>query len=425
MESLMENVRELWIWVQRGLWLLLIAVAVQGSTLVQADTSQVMRRYTRSVEFDFTGWTARAAAVRWEQLASGEVSYLDEETRIDIVREYFQLTRDIRQVEAAISLVFSDPEIENPEMEAGDLIETRDGLQEQRVQIQGEAESIMAQQVAAVLAEDGIGFLGAPVPPVSFHITDTPYALIVSPREVIRQDASIQLDADLSLEERAALEDQVEEAQDVSALVVPTGGIGIYPTMVLESTSLPWILEVISHEWTHNYLSLRPLGMKYSASNDLRTMNETTASLIGREISRRVLERYYPDLLPPDVIPGAGESQEPVEPVFDFHAEMRETRVTVDAMLEEGEIEEAEQYMEQRRAFFWENGYAIRKLNQAYFAFHGAYADTPGGGAAGSDPVGEAVRALWRTMEDPVQFLRRMSWMDSKEDLAEAVQEIR
>ena len=48
----------------------------------------------------------------------------------------------------------------------------------------------------------------------------------------------------------------------------------------------------------------------------------------------------------------------------------------------------------QRRRVFWDQGYHIRKLNQAYFAFYGAYADSPGGGAAGADPVGAAVRAL-------------------------------
>ncbi len=61
--------------------------------------------------------------------------------------------------------------------------------------------------------------------------------------------------------------------------------------------------------------------------------------------------------------------------------------------LPQGKIDEAETYMEQRRQLFWQNGYLIRKLNQAYFAFHGAYADVPGG-AAGEDPVGPAVRAL-------------------------------
>ncbi len=72
---------------------------------------------------------------------------------------------------------------------------------------------------------------------------------------------------------------------------------------------------------------------------------------------------------------------------------MRITRVTVDELLAEGKIEEAEAYMEARRVFFWENGYLIRKINQAYFAFYGAYADQPGG-EAGEDPVGAAVREL-------------------------------
>ena len=71
---------------------------------------------------------------------------------------------------------------------------------------------------------------------------------------------------------------------------------------------------------------------------------------------------------------------------------MHETRVKVDEMLAAGHIEEAEDYMETRRQFFWETGYHIRKLNQAYFAFHGSYADAPG--AAGEDPIGPTVLRL-------------------------------
>jgi len=55
---------------------------------------------------------------------------------------------------------------------------------------------------------------------------------------------------------------------------------------------------------------------------------------------------------------------------------MRETRIRVDKLLAQGRIEEAEAYMEERRQEFVAHGYYIRKLNQAYFAFHGAYADT-------------------------------------------------
>jgi hypothetical protein len=106
---------------------------------------------------------------------------------------------------------------------------------------------------------------------------------------------------------------------------------------------------------------------------------------------------------------------------FDFRAEMHETRVTADQLLAEGKIEEAETYMEQRRQIFWENGYLLRKLNQAYFAFHGAYADVPGG-AAGEDPVGPAVRALREQSASLADFINTISWMTSFEQLQQAIQ---
>ena len=95
---------------------------------------------------------------------------------------------------------------------------------------------------------------------------------------------------------------------------------------------------------------------------------------------------------------------------------MHETRLQVDQLLADGKIEEAEAYMERRRERLVEHGYIIRRLNQAYFAFHGAYADSPRG-AAGADPVGEAVRELWARSESPAAFLRTMAWMNSFDDL--------
>ena len=100
---------------------------------------------------------------------------------------------------------------------------------------------------------------------------------------------------------------------------------------------------------------------------------------------------------------------------------MHTTRVKADELLAEGKIEEAETYMEERRQFMWDNGYAIRKLNQAYFAFYGAYADVPGG-AAGEDPVGPAVRALREQSSSLADFINRISWMTSFDDLQAAIQ---
>ena len=99
---------------------------------------------------------------------------------------------------------------------------------------------------------------------------------------------------------------------------------------------------------------------------------------------------------------------------------MHLTRVTVDALLATGKIDEAESYMEQRRQVFVQNGYTIRKLNQAYFAFYGAYADVPGG-AAGEDPVGPAVRALRAQSKSLADFINRIAWMTSFDELKKAV----
>jgi hypothetical protein len=102
---------------------------------------------------------------------------------------------------------------------------------------------------------------------------------------------------------------------------------------------------------------------------------------------------------------------------------MRVTRQEVDRLLAEGKIEEAESYMEMRRQVFWENGYLIRKLNQAYFAFYGAYNDTPGGGAAGEDPVGPAVQAYRERFDSLADFLRSIAWVDSFAELQTRVNE--
>jgi hypothetical protein len=195
--------------------------------------------------------------------------------------------------------------------------------------------------------------------------------------------------------------------------------------MVQESSNITWVSEVVSHEWTHNYLTLHPLGMSYFKSPELRTINETTANLSGKEIGTAVLADFYPEYLPQPVAEEekttssndkAEETNILEEAVLDYRAEMHITRVQVDELLADGKIEEAETYMEKRREFFWENGYSIRRINQAYFAFYGAYADTPGG-AAGEDPIGPAVVSFREQSDSLSDFLQTIAWITSFEEL--------
>ena len=140
----------------------------------------------------------------------------------------------------------------------------------------------------------------------------------------------------------------------------------------------------MAHEWFHHYLVFYPLGRNYWSSGEMVTINETVANIAGDEVGNAVYERYYmkeaPQPPPPTPEPGASPTPAPDPPAFSFNREMRETRLEADRLLAEGKIEEAESYMEQRRLVFADNGYFLRKLNQAYFAFHGSYADRPTAG---------------------------------------------
>jgi hypothetical protein len=121
----------------------------------------------------------------------------------------------------------------------------------------------------------------------------------------------------------------------------------VYPTMVMETTDLSWTLDTIAHEWTHNYLNLRPWELYYSTTPELRTMNETTASIAGSEVGTYVLQNYYPelnqDLLAQnlDVLQRRETCPQAISTILRpsiFRAEMHETRVTTDKLLADGKM---------------------------------------------------------------------------------------
>lgn len=424
--------------------LTLLALLVLSSMLLGTggessdELAERVRVFTRDKEFNFIEWTVEAWVKKAGQMALGSENYLEAEPRRQVVIDYLDLVWEIWVVEAQVNDIYADPNITDPQAASSELREQLDALRGQRDQIALLAEAILQDQVSDVVGDMGLTLGGQPIPPVLYHATTLPWALIASPRDVIRQDAHISLLPELTVDQHVDLEEQVEQAFGVSAVVVGIGGVGVYPTMVRETIDLNWLSEVIAHEWVHNFLMLRPLGLNYMSSVELRTMNETTASIAGVEIGIAVIEKYYPELLPPEdevepeaepaapqepVEPAPAAPQDPAEPApFNFYEEMGITRVEVDRLLVDDQIEQAEQYMEARRRFFWDNGYHIRKLNQAWFAFHGAYADQPGGGAAGQDPVGKAVRDLRAHSNSLAEFLKRISWMASFDQLQAAVQ---
>lgn len=395
------------------LWLLVSGLTGPADPFERINTR--VQTFTRGMDFDILGWTVQAAWGKLLQASLGEQLFMAEVDRSNVVREYFDQRRSLDQVESDIAGVYADPNVGDPLAATSAERQDQAKLRARLAELAPLAEVVLSEQVSVVYADEGLTLLGQPVPPVSFQFTPLPLALIISPRDHIEQTWLQLLDGGLTLDTQVALEDRVALQLDVSALSSPVGGLGTYPTMVAQSSDLNWIASVVAHEWSHNYLTLRPLGLSYLESPELRIMNETTATLVGDEIGARVIARYYPELvrqesfatvLHRDVTPPAPGTEH-----FDFRGEMHTTRVHVDELLAAGQIGEAERYMEERRRVFWDNGYRIRKLNQAYFAFYGAYAPSAGGGAGGADPVGPTVILLRRRSPSVSAFLNRIAWV--------------
>lgn len=370
--------------------------------------------------FDFLVWEANALAIKGEAFLTTGHTYLEQEKRQEFVLDYLTLLGEVRRQEVEISAVFSDPSIVDPGAATRDKQADVTTKRDQLAEWQPIAEAILEEQVATILAEEGFDLLNQTWPPVQMHMTPLPLILIVSPRDAIRQIHNVPLQPGLTVVEQEQIETAVLDTTDRSALVVPIGGLGIYPAMLIETSNINFLVNTIAHEWAHHWLTFHPLGLSYAAAPVLRTMNETVASIVGDEIGERVIARYYPEFVLPEEPPERPQTA-PDEPApFSFSGEMAQTRIRVDELLADGRVEEAEAYMEQRRQFFWDNGYRIRKLNQAYFAFYGAYAETPG--QSGGDPIGPTLVALRLRSESLKAFLDEVAPITSTEELFELMQ---
>ncbi len=428
------NYAGIWLHGLRRLFQLSLMVGLLAFLLVPEWPQFTSERYRLDQvvgqrHFDFWVWELDAIGVKLTALLAGGPRYLDEGQREAVVRDYLALVETANRLEASIRQIYTDPDVTDPaaataELQA-ELATTRQAL----VRKGGLAEAIVQEQVSSILVEEGFGFLGQAWPPVWVRMTPLPSLLVVSPRERIERAYALPLEHGLSTAVMEELEAAIEaQLEDYAALIVPIGGMATYPAMIMETSNLHWLIKVTAHEWAHHWLTFFPLGWYY-VDPDVRIINETVASLVDQELRDLVLLRYYPDDYIPPPPPATEPPPPPVSappsepPAFDFRAEMAETRVRVDELLAAGEIETAEAYMAERRLFFLENGYRIRKLNQAYFAFYGAYAAQPGGAAGLDDPIGPRLRDIRDHSPSLRVFMDRVAPIDSFQKLVEVWEE--
>jgi len=370
-------------------------------------------------------WPYAFDTVQWELENIFSDAFPDEaentEEDINEVLDYFTAVEQIEGIEAKINAVVAGQRQGNLAVLQSEL----EGLRRQNLALAEAVEKTIEKQVKEVLSQQGIYNpidkyinLKASFPPVNFNLEKPPHLLVVSPRDRIDSIREIPLQQRLVVNDMEDIETSVDEL-GVSSLVVELGGFAVYPSFVSNEADLMYTIETVIEEWVHQYLFFKPLGFLYlldltgiSRNYEIATMNETVASMVSTEIGSAVYRQYYSRN-------GETDSKSDIKKSgFDFNREMRNIRRNVDKYLARGEIELAEEYMEQKRKYLERNGHYIRKLNQAYFAFHGAYADSP----TSISPIGVELRELRDRSNSLKDFLASAAAMTTRRHLAESVQ---
>ena len=348
---------------------------------------------------------------------AGDAGYEQRMTNVD---EFFAVSYSLWSAEQQLlELQARSPVTPEVTRSIASVEAQRDRLLARRDDLRPSVEETLETTIAATLETLGFRAWTGPFPPVDTVLSASPTILVTSPRDRIERQDTVTMRTGLANEDRDRIERQVEGETELSALVLNTGGIALYPSIVVPHAGLDFALEVIAHEWVHQWLWFRPLGRRYFHGGDITTMNETVADIAGKEILE--LTRQRMGQMAPQSPEHSEHQHPPLEtvpardpPTFDFQHEMWVTRLRVDELLAAGNVDEAEAYMEERRREFVANGYRLRRLNQAYFAFHGTYATT---GAAGVNVIGQQIEELRRRSPSLGDFLRTAAEFTSVADL--------
>ncbi len=395
--------------------LLAVCLLVGGCASSQdfdARLSSIVKPY----RFSIAKWEFMAIPYEVNQWIFDRQEEVDDE--VGMVTEYFSFIKRIKTLKSEIQAINAG----SRQGDSASLESELNRLQEQRMALENTVEKIIEGQIRETLAQQGIFNpidkyirLKVGFPPVNFELEKPPYYLVISPRERIERMREITLKRSLSLKEIADIEARVDKL-GVSSLVVKLGGLSTYPAFVTNEASLRFTIDTATHEWLHQYLVFKPLGFLYlldltsvSRNYEIATMNETLVSMVSKEIGSIVCEKYYPEY--------GNDGNQTAESEFDFNREMREIRKTVDKYLARGEIEQAEEFMKQKRQYLASMGRYIRKLNQAYFAFYGTYADRP----TSISPIGLELKELRSQSASLKDFLNTVAVMTSHQDLRDSI----
>ena len=370
--------------------------------------------------YSVSRWEVSNLPAKWVNIAHGFARgrRLDRAQRLEVVDEYMEATRLAWRQERRLEGIQASVGGASAGGGGRERIEAaRDHLREHtasRDSLRPLAEEIVEAELDAVLIDAGLGSrFGLLFPPVDLSFEEPPTVLNMSPRDHIKVVGQVFMAPDVPPLERDRIEREILDRYDLSAFVDNLAGLSTYPTIVSDQATLRSVLRTAVHEWLHVYFLFKPLGWHYWVSPEMSSLNETVAELAGNELGDAVFVRMGGDLTV------AQSRYLPRHEVYPFFTqEMRETRRTVDELLEQDRVEEAEEYMKQRWWRLRLGGWRLRKLNQAYLAFRGRYAEGP----SSVSPIGPQVRALRAAHPDVASFIKTVERVSSHREFLDLLE---
>ncbi|SVE08426.1 uncharacterized protein METZ01_LOCUS461280, partial [marine metagenome] len=113
-----------------------------------------------------------------------------------------------------------------------------------RNNIRDEVEEYLESLLSQEIKNQKLSFFGGLIwPPVDFRIDNPPKLLVVSPRsEIVRSNETL-INPDIEIHQMEIIENNLKKKHNLSGLVIQTGGLASYPTVVPSDVDLRELLE--------------------------------------------------------------------------------------------------------------------------------------------------------------------------------------
>ncbi len=406
-------------WGGKGLLAVFLAVLVLAASHKDFRPS-TLDLTVNPYRYSLVRWEVSHFLDKWVHKLADLMPWTSEpsrQERIDQVKAFFDLGQRQRELEGRLLPQASGTGGPVSPDQVQVLSTELETIVKQRERIRSTVEETIESEISAVLSQEGFASrIGLIFPPVDAVYSSSPGVLILSPRDRIQRLDTILMKPGLNDETRDRIENRILRQENLAALVESSGGVAAFPSVVSESVGLHQAMVITAHEWLHHWFFFQPLGQHFWDNTQMITLNETAATLGGQAIGDRAFTAMTGQQVIREPQPRSAEEKD----AFDFNAAMRETRLRTEELLAEGKIEKAEAYMEERRQLMAANGHFIRKINQAFFAFHESYATS----AASISAIDEQLRKLRGSTDSLEDFIKTVATFSKYQDFLDHLDQL-